>query len=411
MNAHLCLSASFLGLPRQGQVFAALALLQGLASVSRAQRLHCGLVQLPATATCVETADGITLSLLGNSRIGWRSVVVPAGQVVRIQSVDGKGYASHHIASSRAPSQIFGRVEADGPLSLTARGGIAVMPGGSVSAPSVFMTTHTAGDENAVLEERSTPFTENASSSGVIVDGEVLASTGNAVILSHNVVTGDAGRISSPTRVQIAGGYSAIAGTRSALSVAAVPGGFGTVLNRGKVESPQVSILSQGFIKNSGAIVGMGSSGRVVVEAPEIIHEDRPGSLISAQTVVVKGNLTGRGRIISGTDGTNPGGVNVSRQIPSLTQNRLSTNSVTRLDATRLNVNQLSQSALPSLGTKTAKTPTSALRQGQKPVLEAEEEKKRQASANKTAATVAGNNATRGTLRRGFFGQISAVNR
>jgi filamentous hemagglutinin family protein len=370
-----------------------------IGTAAHAQRVHCGMFVLPPTASCVETANGVTISLSAPSRIGWPRMDIPEGQTVVIQSISSgpqsAPFASQHEVNSRSSAQISGSLTADGPLNIVSSGGINLSATGRIQGSSVFLTNHQPDDFSALAAGQGTTFSPNART-GLLLSGEVKATQGPVVALTHDLIADGTGRIEATQRIELnAGEVGSLAGGRNGIFVDGTTLGSGKIVNAATLAAPSVYLVSQGSLRNRGSITSTAATGVVSLTAGEqgSTHEGSPGSVINTNQLIVKGPVRIAGPVIDPDDGANRSAITTVRSIPDLTKSG-QTRTVTTVDATRLNYNQLQGQQSASLITKTIPS-ESSLRSGTD-------------SPKKKAPVAAKSQETRGTVvRRGFFGTVT----
>jgi hypothetical protein len=359
------------------------------------QPVGCHQVNLPPTATCVENADGITITLMGASRIGWKDFTIPAGATVKVVSQAGavNGFSSLHVNEGATIAKVDGNLQADGPLSVVSTKSLTVGQTGRISAPSVFLSTHKMMDEVSFQQGNTTPMTAG-SGAGLTVNGQIGATSGNVVALSHTVTVNNAAKITAPNgKVEITAARVGASGNHAGVTLVADPEDDGALQNTGDLSGREVLLVASGFIRNAGGITSSGGGNRVSLTAPSIVHENQPRSVITSSKLSTTGNSFLQGQVINPDDGANPGGVTTTRQIPNLSQNKITDQVLTRLEPTRLSYNQLQEIRTPALA-KQANTGNTSLRQADTQTAKKNPPK---SAAAATGTTV---------VRRGFFGTV-----
>ena len=272
----------------------------------------------------MDGAGNTIITLNGPSHIQWSDFKVTAGRTLTFQSTNNGQFATLNTVGGlfARPSNIAGGITADGPFRLVNAGGITLAATGSISAPSVFLSTLTPADPTALLAGQSTTFSKTGF--GLLtLSGVVTATQGSLIAASPILTVNQTATLAAPAgRVQLVAGESGISGPNSTGHLASVPGAMGTITTNGAIRAREVELIAHSFITNGGTLEsctpGMCLPGNFVrLTASHITHETK--GIISTSQLTTTGVFEQKGRIIRPNDGANPGTVSSTLQVPTFT--------------------------------------------------------------------------------------------
>lgn len=240
-----------------------LALLAGMAAavapfVARAN--PAGLTVQGGTATLGGSAGHLTVTTSHQAVLNWQSFNVGAGERTTFLQPSAASVVLNRIGDAQ-PSQIFGRVEANGVLILENRAGFHFGPGASVSAAGLVVTTAPAtpveGGAGLFWQFQGAP-----PSVAIVNYGRLDVGAGGSAFLIADRIENH-GEISAP------GGSLGLAAGREVL-LAERPDGRGLAA---------VVRLPEGSIDNTGRLVA--DAGTIVLQA-RVVNQD---GLVQANSV------------------------------------------------------------------------------------------------------------------------------
>lgn len=161
---------------------------------------------LATLPTCHVAGLATTITISSATRIEWQGLSVQNSASLYIISKPGSasstiGHASFHEIIGGHDADIQGTIHADGPLTLqNASGGdIVVGQSGNIYAPDITLTTLQAADPSAYLTNGQGRFDAIPNNQAtVIINGDLLATSGSAQVLGTHVVLGQRGKVEAP---------------------------------------------------------------------------------------------------------------------------------------------------------------------------------------------------------------------
>lgn len=311
--------------------------LLGLSAVASAQ---CPDTPSP-NFSCTSSNGQTHITLFQNAELRWDRFDVPAGGSLDITS-NGGPFSSKHLTSGFFPSTINGPINADGPFTLINSAGIRFDSAGSLTAPSLTLST--------LPSFNGTDYLGHTRSGQMVIKGDLHATSGDATLLGYQTTL--SGSLTAPSGkvTLIASGSEIIDGATLQRSPGPTPARIpARVTNqRGQIQAPVVEIYSEGFIQNSGGIAGR----RVILQARSISHDDRPGSLIITPDLTLIPNTLLDGTISNPTEGNYPGGISTTLALPDLTSKSFTGTKKTTLLPTQFSTSNLSRSRVRSAVSK-----------------------------------------------------------
>ncbi|MDB4438499.1 hypothetical protein N9195_02815 [bacterium] len=312
--------------------------------------VHQAAAQRPANLAphfdCVSAGGNTQITLFADAELSRDGFNVPAGGSLDISSSGGI-FSSRHLVSGLNRASINGPITADGPFTLISRG-IGISSGGSITAPSVVLSTLPALDQNT--------FQGTTSARSFINNGTLLSTTGDLTVIGYQIT--NSGTMAAPS-----GEVNLVATESERVSFPSLqrtPGGqpgrpFARATNRGTMEGQFVDIYSEGFFENGGRLAGQ----RISIEAQGIVHNNTPGSIIETSDLGLMPDVILDGTVIDPTEGNNPGGVSTTLGFPDLASGSFAGRKKTRLRPTQYASSTVNRSRVPSAVSKRAKSDSS----------------------------------------------------
>ena len=301
--------------------------------------------------SCVSAGGNTQITLFGNAELNWDRFDVPAGGRLDISSVGGAGFSSRHLTRGLFPSTIAGGITADGAFSLVNPAGITMSHEGSITAPSVLLSTLPLVAPNS--------FQGFTRSGQMILNGSVQAHSGDLTLLAYNVT--NSGNLTAPNGkvTVIATGSQSVDGASLELNP---PRGINDrqvrATNRGAIQAPVVEIYTEGFLQNGGFIHGE----RVTLDGNRgVLHDNKLGSLIVADQLNLPSGGLIEGPLLGPNDGNNPGGVSTTIGLPDLEKGSFASKRKTTLLPTQFSSSNVSRSRVPSAVSRKKTTGSSSL--------------------------------------------------
>ncbi len=296
---------------------------------------------------CTSAGGNTQITLFQNAELQWDRFDVPAGGSLNISSAGGL-FSSKHLTSGLFPSSINGPITADGAFTLVNTRGMRLESGGSITAPSLTLSTLPATGPDS--------YQGNRRAGQMIINGNLHATTGNATLLAYQStlngsVTAPAGKITL-----ISTGSEVITGPGFQRTGDPQTGSDARVTARRNLEAPIVEIYSEGFIQNSGRIAG----DQVILQANTIAHDNRPGSIIITPNLTITPGSILEGSILDPNDGSNPGGISTTLGLPDIASGSFTGSQKTTLLPTQFSASRLKSSRVPSAVSQKAKAATNS---------------------------------------------------
>jgi filamentous hemagglutinin family protein len=306
------------------------------------------LAQCPANSSphfdCLSAGGNTQVTLFADAELSWDRFNVPSGGSLDISSAGGI-FSSRHLTPGLLPTTIAGPITTDGPFTLVNSGGINITPTGSITAPTLTLSTLPALAQNT--------FQGTTRSRQMIVSGNLTATSGDLTLLAYQ--TTNNGSLSAPSgKVTLISTGSERVNTplltRTPTTAPARP--LARATNRGALQAPVIEIYSEGFIENGGRIVG----NRINLEALGIAHNNTPGSVIISPNLTLIPNTTLEGEVLNPGDGSNPGGISTTLGLPDLASGSFSGKKKTKLLPTQFSSSTVTLSRVPTAVSKRKKS-------------------------------------------------------
>ena len=322
-----------------GGVLASVALGLSLVSGANAQappavnQLPTGGSVARGTATISQTATAQAAAMTVNQAsqravINWNTFNVGSNASVNFVQPNAQAVTLNRVNDSN-PSQIFGRISANGQVFLTNANGVYFSPTSSVDVGALTATTHSITDDNFM--SGNYVFDRNGATGKIINEGNITAALGGYVALlapevqNAGVVVARAGTVAMAAGETITlnidgvGGLAGITTTPSAIA--------SLIDNKLAVQAPDGQIilsavalnkLQAGLIKNSGTLEAnslVNKGGKIVLEADQIAM-DRNSKIeakgpLGGGTVLVGGDWQGSGTLRQATKVTMEAGATI----------------------------------------------------------------------------------------------------
>lgn len=230
------------------------------------------------------------------------------------------------VNQSSNASSIAGSITSTGAFGLISPKGIQVDTTGSISASQIVLSTLRSSSP-AEMWSGQPLYTLPNSPAITQLSGSLHATQGDLVLLGHKI-TQDPGAIAQASgHLQLlttrpnhsiqknsTGAYQKIAGTN-------VSDTEEKIINNGSLRGNRITILTEGYLSNAGEIRSAGANNAVHMEAGVLVHENKPGALISssqftysAQAVVLAGP------VFDPDEGANPGTISTSIELSDLSK-------------------------------------------------------------------------------------------
>ncbi len=289
------------------------------------------LVAGQATISQTSTAQAASLLVQQSSPkaiLQWDSFNLGSAAQVQFAQPNAQAVTLNRINDAN-PSQIFGRITANGQVFLTNANGVYFSPSSSVDVGAFTATTHSISDHNFM--SGNYVFERNGSIGKVINEGRISAALGGYIALlapevqNAGVVMARAGTVAMAAGEMI---KLNVDGMGSLAGIVTTPSAIATLIeNKQAVQTPDgqiilsamaLSKLQSGVIKNSGSLEAsslVNKGGRIVLEGDEITLSRN--SKIEAKgpagggTVLVGGDWQGSGELRQATKVTMEAGVSI----------------------------------------------------------------------------------------------------
>ncbi|MEO7641691.1 MAG: filamentous hemagglutinin N-terminal domain-containing protein, partial [Ramlibacter sp.] len=258
----------------------------------------------------VTTANGAGSN---HSAINWQSFSVPAGSVTQFNQPSAASTSINRVVGNN-PSEIFGTLSSNGKLVLVNPSGIAVGAGAVVDTAGFTASTLRMSDADALAGRLV--FGDGGAGSALSVGGQIVARSGDIVLIAPNIETAGGAVLQSPNGATIlaAGQQVAITGRGLEGISLQVQAPTDSAVNLGKIEGDAVGIFA-GTLKHSGLI----NATAVSSEGGRVVLKGQSEAEIAGAITASKGNLggqvhatAGKVRLKSGAvidvSGTNGGG-------------------------------------------------------------------------------------------------------
>jgi filamentous hemagglutinin family protein len=299
-------------------VVASFALSWILTSTANAQappainQLPTGGTVVRGTATINQTATAQAAAMTVNQTsqravVNWNTFNIGSNASVNFVQPNAQAITLNRVSDSN-PSQIFGRMTANGQVVLTNANGIYFAPGSSVDVGAITATTHSITDDNFMSGKYV--FERNGATGKIINEGNITAALAGYVALLAPEVQNTGVVVARAGTVAMAAGETItlnIDGAGSLAGINTTPSAIATLIeNKQAVQAPDGQIilsavalnkLQAGVIKNSGSLEAnslVSKGGKIVLEADDI-------TLTATSKLEAKG-ATGGGTVLVGGD-------------------------------------------------------------------------------------------------------------
>jgi len=322
-----------------GGVLASVALGLSLVSSANAQappsvnQLPTGGSVARGTATIQQTATAQAAAMTVNQSsqravINWNTFNVGSNASVNFVQPNAQAVTLNRVNDSN-PSQIFGRISANGQVFLTNANGVYFSPSSSVDVGALTATTHSITDDNFM--SGNYVFERNGATGKVINEGNITAALGGYVALlapevqNAGVVVARAGTVAMAAgelitlNVDGAGSLAGITTTPSAIA-SLVENKLAVLAPDGQIILSAVALdkLQAGMVKNSGSLEAnslVNKGGKIVLEADQIAM-DRNSKIVAkgplgGGVVLVGGDWQGSGTLRQATKVTMEAGATI----------------------------------------------------------------------------------------------------
>ena len=223
-----------------------------------------------------------------HSAINWQSFSVPGGSVTHFRQPDAASTSINRVTGHN-PTAIFGTLSSNGRLVVVNPAGIAVGAGAVVDTAGFTASTLRMSDADA-LAGRLMFGGDGAAGAVVQVDGQVLARSGDVVLIAPQVQVGTPALVLAPDGAAIVAAGQKVELTGRGLEGIRlqVQAPDDRALNLGTLEGDAVGIFAAqlkhtGLIRASGATA---SGGKVVLTATDTVE-------IAGRTAAVRGDQGG----------------------------------------------------------------------------------------------------------------------
>ena len=256
--------------------------------------------------------------------IDWSNFNVGSGATVQFVQPNAQSVILNRVLDAN-PTQVFGRINANGQVFLTNPYGVYFAPSASVDVGGLVATTYSISNDDFMAGRYT--FNRNGSTARVVNEGNLSASLGGYIALlapevqNSGVVLARAGTVAMAAGEQVSltmadgKGLSGITTTASAIA--------SLIDNKLAVQAPDgqiilsavaVNKLQGGVIKNSGSLAATSLSnqgGKIVLEGDEI-------ELTSTASIDVSGRTRG-GTVLMGGDWQGSGNLRQATKVSMAT--------------------------------------------------------------------------------------------
>jgi len=249
-----------------------------------------------------------------HSAINWQSFSIPGGSTTYFAQPDAASTSINRVLGGN-PSAIFGTLASNGRLVLVNPAGITVGAGAVVDTAGFTASTLRMTDADAIAGRLR--FGDGSAAGPLRVDGRILASSGDVVLIGTDVQAGAQAVIQSPqgATVLAAGQKVELTGRGLEGIHLEVQAPSDQAVNLGTLQGDAVGIFA-GTLRHSGLIQASAASvqgGRVVLKATD--HAETSGTVIAQGAAGAGGQVDVLGRTVGvmagaviDTSGTNGGG-------------------------------------------------------------------------------------------------------
>ena len=317
-----------------GGVVASVALGFTLSGVAHAQapptppainQLPTGGTVARGTATITQTATAQAAAMVVNQSsqravVNWNTFNLGSAASINFVQPNAQAVTLNRVNDSN-PSQIFGRINANGQVFLTNANGVYFSPTSSVDVGAITATTHSITDDNFMSGKYV--FERNGATGKVVNEGNITAALGGYVALlapevqNAGVVVARAGTVAMAAgevitlTVDGAGSLAGMTTTASAIA-ALVENKLAVLAPDGQIILSAVALdkLQAGVVKNSGSLEAnslVNKGGKIVLEGDHIVMDRN-------SKIEAKGR-TGGGTVLVGGDWQGSGDVRQATQV------------------------------------------------------------------------------------------------
>ncbi len=263
-----------------------------------------------ATISQTATAQAAAMTVTQTSQravVNWNTFNIGSNASVNFVQPNAQAVTLNRVSDAN-PSQIFGRMTANGQVVLTNANGIYFAPGSLVDVGAITATTHRITDDNFMSGKYV--FERNGATGKIINEGNITAALAGYVALLAPEVQNAGVVVARAGTVAMAAGETItlnIDGAGSLAGINTTPSAIATLIeNKQAVQAPDGQIilsavalnkLQAGVIKNSGNLEAnslVSKGGKVYLEGDDI-------TLSSTSKLEAKG-ATGGGTVLVGGD-------------------------------------------------------------------------------------------------------------
>lgn len=260
---------------------------------------------LPPGVTCNSIGNQTLINLTQASTIQWDTFRILAAESMSFTGA----YPVVNVSINRA--EISGNVSAQGDFTLISEFGIHQSSGSLIQAPQVLLSTMSGNPL------QSSTFTVPEEDGLLDLNGQVNATNGDVVLLGRQIELGKDAIISASESVQmLAMHQSNVVKSGSQFTAQNFsPNGSSSasVTNHGTINSHHVTIVSEGYITNSGKITTTGAGNSIHLAAQQIWHDGSSGGFISTSALTQNAaSIVIVSPYIDPNDGQNPATPSVS---------------------------------------------------------------------------------------------------
>ncbi len=262
------------------------------------------------TISQTSTTQAATMAVNQSSQravVKWGSFNLGSAATLNFVQPNAQAVTLNRVNDSN-PSQIFGRINANGQVFITNSNGVYFAPGSSVDVGALTATTHSISDDNFMAANYA--FERNGASGKIINEGHINAALGGYVALlapevqNSGVVVARAGTVAMAAgelitlKIDDKGSLAGITTTPSTIA--------SLIENKQAVQAPDgqiilsslaVNKLQGGIIRNSGSLEAnslVSKGGKIFLEGDDI-------TLASTSKIDANGK-TGGGTVLVGGD-------------------------------------------------------------------------------------------------------------
>jgi filamentous hemagglutinin family protein len=262
------------------------------AAVGVAYANPTGGVAIVGQATMVTTGNQLVVTTqngagTNHSAINWQSFSIPAGSATYFQQPSATSMVINRVVTN-TPSVIFGTLSSNGNLVLVNQAGIAVGAGAIVDTAGFTASSLRMSDADAIAGRMR--FGDGTlSTTGVSVQGSVLARSGDVVLIGSSLDAGVDALIQAPngSTILVAGQQIEITGRGLEGISLQVQAPADSAVNLGTLKAGAVGIFA-GTLKHSGLIQATTATlegGKVVLKATGDAYVEGAAKILATGTV------------------------------------------------------------------------------------------------------------------------------